>query len=93
MNYGTPSIMEVSEKEERKKGEKRWFKEITTENFPNRGTVIDIQVQEAQDPSNINLKKIAPNIIIKMLKVGDKQRIENYFPILNRGYVFFIYLR
>ena len=48
-----------------------------TENFPNLVKEIDTQVQEAQKiPNKLDPKKNTPrHIIIKMLKVKDKERI------------------
>ena len=47
------------------------------ENFPNLVKQIDMQVQEAQRvPNKLDPKKNTPrHIIIKMLKVKDKERI------------------
>ena len=47
------------------------------ENSPNLGKETDIQVQETQRvPNKMNLKRNAPShIIIKMIKVKDKERI------------------
>ena len=47
------------------------------ENFPNLVKEIDMQIQEAQRvPNKLDPKKTTPrHIIIKMLKVKDKERI------------------
>ena len=47
------------------------------ENFPNLVKEIDMQVQEAQRvPNKMDAKRFTPrHIIIKMLKVKDKERI------------------
>ena len=53
------------------------MKKIIKENFPNLAKEIDIQAQEAQRvPNKLDPKRAAPrHIIIKMLKVKDKERI------------------
>ena len=53
------------------------YEKILKEKLPNLVKEIDIQVQEAQSPSNkLDPKRTIPrNIIIKMLKVEDKERI------------------
>ena len=46
------------------------------ENFPNLVKQIDMQVQEAKSPNNMDAKRSTPrHIIIKMPKVKDKERI------------------
>ena len=53
------------------------FEKIMKENFPNLVKGLDIQVQEAQRvPNKLDLKRTTSrHIIIKMLKVKDKERI------------------
>ena len=53
------------------------FEEIMAENFPNLAQETDIQVQEAQRvPNKMNPKRLTPrHIIIRLLKVKDKERI------------------
>ena len=53
------------------------FEKIMKENFPNLLKEIDIQVQEAQGvPSKLDPKRTIPrHIIIKMLRIKDKERI------------------
>ena len=53
------------------------FEEIMAENFPNLAKETDIQVQEAQRvPNKMNPKRPTPrHIIIRLLKVKDKERI------------------
>ena len=53
------------------------FQKIMKENFPDLVTEIDIQVQEAQRvPNKLDAERTTPrHIIIKMLKVTDKERI------------------
>ena len=53
------------------------FEKIIKENISNLVKKIDIQVQEAQRvPNKLDLKRTASrHIIIKMLKVKDKERI------------------
>ena len=52
------------------------FQKIMKENFPDLVTEIDIQVQEAQRvPNKLDAERTTPrHIIIKMLKVKDKER-------------------
>ena len=70
MLYGDP-------RRRREKGPEKLLEEIVAENFPNLGKETDIQVPEAQRV----LKKMNPkrhirrHIIIKMVKVKDKERI------------------
>uniref|UniRef100_A0A8D0ME70 L1 transposable element RRM domain-containing protein n=1 Tax=Sus scrofa TaxID=9823 RepID=A0A8D0ME70_PIG len=69
-------IIGISEGEEKEKGIENIFKEIMAENFPNLKET-DIKIQEAQKAPN----KLSPNkpiprhIIIKMVKVKDKEWI------------------
>ena len=53
------------------------FEKIVKENFPNLEKEIDMQVQEAQRiPNKMDAKRPMPrHIVIKMLKVKDKERI------------------
>ena len=53
------------------------FEKIVKENFPNLVKAIDMQVQEAQRvPNKMDTKRPTPRqIIIKMTKVKDKERI------------------
>ena len=53
------------------------FENIIKEKFPNLVKEINIQVQEAQRvPNKMNAKRPSPrHIIIKMLKIKDKERI------------------
>ena len=53
------------------------LKEIIAENFPNLGKELDIQVHEAnRNPNYLITKRPSPkNIILKLLKVKDKERI------------------
>lgn len=60
------------------KGAESLFKEKKmTENFPNLGKEMDIQIQEPPKfPNMMNPKILAPKrIIIKVLKLKDKERI------------------
>ena len=55
-------IIEVPEKEEKKKRHEKNFKEIIVENFPSMEKEIVNQVQEAQRvPYRINLRRNMPN--------------------------------
>ena len=65
------------EKEEKKKGTKKVFEEITVENFPNIGKEIVNQVQEAQRvPYRINPRRNTPrHILIKLAKIKDKEKL------------------
>ena len=71
MNYRVP------EEEEKKKGYKKMFEEITVENFPNVEKEIVNQVQEAQRvPYRINPRRNMPrHILIKLTKTKRKERI------------------
>ena len=63
--------------EEKKKGYKKNFEEITVENFPNMEKEIVNQVQEAQRvPYRINPRRNMPrHILIKLTKTQHKERI------------------
>ena len=69
-------IMEIQGKRKRKRIE-IMFKAIMAKNFPNVGTEIDIQIQEAQRTLNmVNLNRITSWYIMNSLsKVKDKERI------------------
>ena len=53
------------------------FEKIIQENFPNLAKEVDMQVQEAlRVPKKVDAKRSAPRqIIIKMLKIEEKERI------------------
>ena len=73
---GNIRIMGILKEEEREKGAKRLFKERTVENFPNLEKELEIQVHEAQrTPNHLNAKDLLQDIILKLLKVNDKERI------------------
>ena len=67
-------IIGVPEGEEREKGIKNAFEEITAGNFPNLKKETDIQVQEAQRlPNKINPNRPRPkHIIIKIAKFKEQ---------------------
>ena len=67
----------VPEGEEKKQEIGNLFEKIMKENFPNLEKEIDMQVQGAQTISNkMDTKRPATrHIIIKLLKVKDKERI------------------
>ena len=67
----------MPEGEEEEQEIENLFEKIMKENFPNLVKEIDMQIQEAQRVSNkIDAKRPTPrHIIIKMLKVKDKERI------------------
>ena len=67
----------VITEEEREKGAENLFNEIITENFPNLGEELDIQVHEAKRTSYyLNAKRPSSrHIILKLSKVNDKERI------------------
>ena len=68
-------IIEVPEKEEKKKRHEKNFKEIIVENFPNMEKEIVNQVQEAQRaPYRIN---IARHILIKLTKTEQRNNIKS----------------
>ena len=66
-----------SRRKREKEGDRDLFKEIMTENFPNRKRNLDIQINEAHRlPNIINLKRsFARHILIKLSKIKDKTRI------------------
>ena len=70
-------IIEVSEKEEKKKRYEKVFKEIIVENFPNMEKEIVNQVQEVQRvPYRVNPRRNTPrHILIKLTKTKHKERI------------------
>ena len=70
-------IIGVPEGEEKEQEIGNLLEKIMKENFPNLVKEIDMQIQEAQRVSNkIDAKRPTPrHIIIKMLKVKDKERI------------------
>ena len=65
------------EGEEEEQEMENLLEKIMKENFPNLLKEIDIQVQEAQGvPSKLDPKRTIPrHIIIKMLRIKDKERI------------------
>ena len=68
--------MGVPEEVEREKRAEGLFKETATENFPNLGRGVDIQVQEFQRTLNVIIAKITMRpIIIIMLNIKDKQEL------------------
>ena len=69
-------IIGVSEKEEKKKGSEKIFKEIIVENFPNMGKEIVNQVQEAQRvPYSINPRRnTRRHTLIKLSKIKYKEK-------------------
>ena len=77
MKYNNIRKMGIPEGEERDQGIENLFEEIMTENCPNLVKKIDIHVQEVQRvPNKMNLKTpTSRHIVIKMLKVKDKERI------------------
>lgn len=82
MKHGTPSgkltllSWESQKRREREDETESIVKDITAENFPNPGREMDIQIKEIQrTPSNINQKITLWHIIIKILKVKNKERI------------------
>ena len=68
-------IIGPPEEEEKKKGYKKNFEEITVENFPNKEKEIVDQVQEAQRvPYRINPRRNMPrDILIKLTKAKHKE--------------------
>ena len=79
------SIIGVLEREEKDKGLESLFKEIPTENFPNLGRVLGIQVYEAKKSlQNFNPKSTSPrHIIIKLSPIKNiilkAAREKNFF--------------
>lgn len=53
------------------------FEEIFSENFPERMEIIQLQIQYALwTPNRVNTNKTLPrNIIVKLLKIKDKEKI------------------
>ena len=70
-------IIGVPEREERDKGPKKIFEEIIVQNFPNMGTEIATQVQEAQRvPGRLNARRnTLRHIVIKLTKIKDKEKL------------------
>ena len=70
-------IIGVPEEEKKEQETGNLFEKIEKENFPNLVKEIDMQVQEAQNvPNKMGAKRPTPrHIIIKMLKVKDKERM------------------
>ena len=68
-------IIGPPEEEEKKKGYKKNFEEITVENFPNKEKEIVDQVQEAQGvPYRINPRRNMPrDILIKLPQAKHKE--------------------
>lgn len=60
---------------EKEKGAETFFKELVTENFPNMGWRMNIQIHEAQRILNrLNIKYSSlSHIITKLLKLNDKE--------------------
>ena len=60
-----------------KDGEKgtKFFSKIMTENFPNLGSDLDIQVHEAYRLPNDSTQRSPRYFIIKLSKIKDKERI------------------
>ena len=67
----------MSEGKEEEQEIKTLFEKLMKENFPNMVKEIDIQVQETQRvPNKLDPRRNSPrHIIIKLLKVRDKERI------------------
>ena len=74
MKHTNIRIIGAPEEEEKKKGTKKIFEEITVENFLNMGKEIINQVQEAQRvPYRINPRRNTPkHILIKLSKIKYK---------------------
>ena len=70
-------IMGFPEGEEREKGPKKIFEEITVKNFLNMEKEIATQVQEAQRvPGRINPRRNMPrHTVIKLTKIKDKEKL------------------
>ena len=70
-------IIGVPEGDEREKGPKKIFEEITVRNFTNMGKNITTQVQEAQRvPDRIKPRRNTPRlIVIKLTKIKDKEKL------------------
>ena len=77
-------MLHGSSRRRKEKEEESLFKEITAENLPNLVRDIDIHVQKAQrTPSKINLKIIPRPMIIKMVKVKDKDGVPGWLSWLS----------
>lgn len=81
-SYGPPlskqmiSITAVLEREEKKKGEERLFKEIVAENFSNLKRKMDTQIQEApKTPNGLTYRPTLWHTVIKLLRVKDKEKL------------------
>ena len=61
--------------EERDRGSKKIFEEITAENFPNMRKDIVTQVQEAQTVPGRITGRTHQNIVIKLTKIKDKDKL------------------
>ena len=70
-------IIGVPDREEKEQEIGNLFEKIMRENFPNLVKEVDMQVQEAQRvPNKMDAKRpTLRHIIIKMLKIKDKERI------------------
>ena len=70
-------IIGIPEGEEREKEAENLFKEIISENFPNLGKELEIQVNEInRSPKYINTKRPSPrHIVVRLAKVNDKEKI------------------
>ena len=70
-------IIGVSEKEDKKKDNEKFFEEIIIENFPNMGKEIVNELQEVQRvPHRINPRRNTPRCILtKLTKTKHKERI------------------
>ena len=55
--------------------EENTFEDIIDENFPNLGKKKDIQEAQRGSTNRINPKRITLDIVIKMAKIKDKERI------------------
>ena len=69
-------IIGMPEGEDEKQEIENLFEKIMKENLPNLVKEIDIQIQEAENPKQMDPKRTTPrHIIIKMPKVKNKDRI------------------
>ena len=70
-------IIGVPEEEEKRKGSEKIFEEIMVKSFPNMGSEIVNQVQEARRaPYGINPKRNTPrHVLIKLSKIEYKEKI------------------
>ena len=72
---GQLHITELPEGEEKEQEIRSLLKKIMKENFPNLVMEIDIQVQEAKSPNNMDAKRSTPrHIITRVPKVKDKSK-------------------